>query len=375
MKSSNTSSISGSGGSSVMNKIGDVNTEILKLNMKLKSIDSFHEKFENSLKEEAQLRQNIEKKTFYMNENFLDKFNNLDKKFEVLSSTVTECVEGMNDQVLKEVKDANEKLLTRFQESVKRIDIAEKNSNEVFTNFTLFKTENNKKIISFEEILQKEVQEIKKELRENNLRLEMLEKKVSDNFAITQKDFSQITKDLNSLKNDMEMVKNFKENTILNFKDISDEFIKNESEFNKLTNKILVQISEFESKVKNYEHTYNLQNDSFMSIKKDLYNQIYDTNLNFNNKFQLMNETVFNKLENFEKLNLTFQNSLIIENDRFSSYIADQMENHHKNVKKLGIGDWGLGIGPNPQSPIPNPQYFENSYSSCLNKIRIKKYK
>ena len=24
-------------------------------------------------------------------------------------------------------------------------------------------------------------------------------------------------------------------------------------------------------------------------------------------------------------------------------------------VIKLGIGDWGLGIGPNPQSPIPNP--------------------
>ena len=24
----------------------------------------------------------------------------------------------------------------------------------------------------------------------------------------------------------------------------------------------------------------------------------------------------------------------------------------------MGIGDWGLGIGPNPQSPIPNPQLF-----------------
>jgi len=21
----------------------------------------------------------------------------------------------------------------------------------------------------------------------------------------------------------------------------------------------------------------------------------------------------------------------------------------------MGIGDWGLGIGPNPQTPIPNP--------------------
>jgi len=26
----------------------------------------------------------------------------------------------------------------------------------------------------------------------------------------------------------------------------------------------------------------------------------------------------------------------------------------------MGIGDWGLGIGPNPQSPIPNPQYNNN---------------
>jgi len=24
----------------------------------------------------------------------------------------------------------------------------------------------------------------------------------------------------------------------------------------------------------------------------------------------------------------------------------------------VGIGDWGLGIGPNPQSPIPNPQTY-----------------
>jgi hypothetical protein len=33
----------------------------------------------------------------------------------------------------------------------------------------------------------------------------------------------------------------------------------------------------------------------------------------------------------------------------------------------MGIGDWGLGIGPNPQSPIPNPQspfiLFKNNYT------------
>jgi hypothetical protein len=49
----------------------------------------------------------------------------------------------------------------------------------------------------------------------------------------------------------------------------------------------------------------------------------------------------------------------------------------------MGIGDWGLGIGPNPQSPIPK-NYFKNFYfmiptlliinmSFLINKILILK--
>jgi len=30
--------------------------------------------------------------------------------------------------------------------------------------------------------------------------------------------------------------------------------------------------------------------------------------------------------------------------------------NYFNNYSALGIGDWGLGPIPNPQSPIPNPQ-------------------
>jgi hypothetical protein len=40
-------------------------------------------------------------------------------------------------------------------------------------------------------------------------------------------------------------------------------------------------------------------------------------------------------------------------------------------IGDLGIGDWGLGIGPNPhpQSPIPNPQ------SPIPNKLKCNGYK
>jgi len=30
-------------------------------------------------------------------------------------------------------------------------------------------------------------------------------------------------------------------------------------------------------------------------------------------------------------------------------------------MAEMGIGDWGLGIGPNPQSPIPNPQIINQT--------------
>ena len=39
----------------------------------------------------------------------------------------------------------------------------------------------------------------------------------------------------------------------------------------------------------------------------------------------------------------------------------------------MGIGDWGLGPIPNPQSPIPNPQspIPNKKYSENFNKIKF----
>jgi hypothetical protein len=38
----------------------------------------------------------------------------------------------------------------------------------------------------------------------------------------------------------------------------------------------------------------------------------------------------------------------------------------------LGIGDWGLGPIPNPQSPIPNPQSPVEIIQSKINNIYLK---
>jgi len=57
------------------------------------------------------------------------------------------------------------------------------------------------------------------------------------------RDIAEIVKDLNLIKFEVETVRNFKENTIVNFKDIGDEFLKNEEIYRKMTRRINEQIS------------------------------------------------------------------------------------------------------------------------------------
>src|SRR5690606_20135324 len=105
--------------------------------------------------------------------------------------------------------------------------------------------------------------------------------------------------------------------------------------FNKFTNKISVHLSEFESKLNLFEQSFTMHNESFVNIKKDIYSQIYDSNLNINNKFQMMNETVFEKIDGYDKSISMFQNSLIGENEKFTSFITEQFDQHQKNLKKI----------------------------------------
>ena len=69
-----------------------------------------------------------------------------------------------------------------------------------------------------------------------------------------------------------------------------------------------------------------------------------------------------------------FEKDLNNIKSNYSSNVIDlasdeDMENGliDKENKILGIGDWGLGIGPNPQSPIPN-LYFKLLF--IINKIK-----
>ena len=53
------------------------------------------------------------------------------------------------------------------------------------------------------------------------------------------------------------------------------------------------------------------------------------------NKFDAINENVLDKFENIEKNFKNFKMALVDENEKFSQYLMDQLENSQNNFRKL----------------------------------------
>ena len=73
---------------SFKSQIADVNLDILKINKKLSQYTSYQEHIKSVIQEESKLRQNIEKKTFLMNENLTEQITKLKSSFDNLSTTM-----------------------------------------------------------------------------------------------------------------------------------------------------------------------------------------------------------------------------------------------------------------------------------------------
>jgi len=91
---------------------------------------------------------------------------------------------------------------------------------------------------------------------------------------------------------------------------------------------------DLELKMKNFEIKFQDQADMFNSIKKDLFAEIYDYNQKSNNKFQMVNETIVEKLDKYDVSFTNFQNILVNEHEKFSQFICEQIDMHNSNLKK-----------------------------------------
>lgn len=218
----------------------------------------------------------------------------------------------LKKKMLDEINKNSSNSIKNFEENLKRLENNEKNTQKQLENITDLKVEFEEKIFLLQNSMAKETKEIKKELTDHAIILENIENKVNDNFIAMNRDIGELLKSVNFLKMEMESMRNFKENTVLNFKDIGDEFLKNEENNKKINFKINQQLMDFDSKIINFEQTFNLHTENLMNVKKDIYAQIYDANTNLNTKMQIFNDNINSKQESTDRVIYDFENNLIV---------------------------------------------------------------
>jgi len=97
-----------------------------------------------------------------------------------------------------------------------------------------------------------------------------------------------------------------------NFKEFGEEFIKLEKGYKDFALKLNIQLQEWETKQKSYLKSYNSFSDGFVDMKKDVYTQLYDSNLTINNKFQVITDTYIDKFKKGEIELLSFKQNISV---------------------------------------------------------------
>lgn len=210
---------------SLINKFGDIHTELVKINKRVANLEIIQDRNNESIKEESTYRQNTEKKSFQQTEIVNAKIQNIKKSIEDLTASTNQNVEELKTQLSYEIKTKNEGLLASLEERLNKIGSLEQKTKDIENLIEKNNQETQRQIMKSVEILSTDYKKLKIDFDKQNNHINNIDKKYNDMFVNLSKDIKDLIQQMAINKNDIDMLINFKESTIVNFKDITTEFI------------------------------------------------------------------------------------------------------------------------------------------------------
>ena len=107
---------------SMESKFADMNLDLSKINKKFGQYESYQEHIEELLREEAKLRQNIEKKTFLMNENTTSEIQKLKNEFANLNNSMLKHIDEIKNEILIDITNNNNKYFNSIENNLKKFN-------------------------------------------------------------------------------------------------------------------------------------------------------------------------------------------------------------------------------------------------------------
>ena len=337
MKRSVTNSLKNSSVSqeAIESKFADMNLDLSKINKKVFQFEQYQNHIENLIEEEAKLRQNVEKKTFLINENLTSEISKIKNGFDTFSKTIANHIEEIKDQILVDVKNNNNKFLNQFQSNLKRFDEYEK----FFENrkddklFQLNEIEN--KISILEQVTGNQISVIKNQIKTNSDNIQLIQNKINDSNNLLNNEMSQLKEEIKILQSQIDELKSNKITNNDSFSKIKSDLTRLNQKNEQLQNELNLIVNDVQNKLKHYESINKMLNENFISIKNDINTQLDDMNSLSSKNYTKLQSDLLNQIKECKVQMDKFNINIIEENKKFIDYNQEQLKKQSDNVKQL----------------------------------------
>ena len=317
------------------NKMADVNLDIMRINRKLDKQTDYQEHVQSLMEEEIKLRQEIEKKTFLINETLTSEINRLKQNFVSFSNEI----QGMMKNNIQKIYDDNQenktKLFSLNEEIIKKLNEYEKKNNINKDEKYLKLQEIDEKIKMLEQTTFEQYQNLQKNQLSKSKELAEIKNTINNNHLLLNDEINIIKNDISFLKNEVKLLKTAKVNLCGDMGKILKEIEFVNQRFEKTIKEINNSKIEIQAKLNNFESTNRLFEENFSNLKEEFLQHLDQISSQKNEDINKISEQVFGQIKQMKTDMDKFNLNIIQENQKFIDYSQGQLQEHDNNMKKL----------------------------------------
>ena len=317
------------------NKIADVNLDLMRINKKLEKQTDYQEHIQSLIEEEIKLRQEIEKKTFLINESLTSEISRMKQNFISFSNEIQNMMKNNIQKIYDENQINKNKLFSTNDEIIKRLNDYENKTNINKDEKYLKLQEIDEKIKLLEETSFSQYQNLQKNNLNNSQELTNIKNLINNNNLLFNDELNLIKNDISSLKNEVHLLKTAKVNICGDIGKILKEIEYINQRFEKTIKEINNSKIEIQSKLTNYETSNRSFEENFSNLKEEFLQHLDQISSRKNEDLNKISDQVFEQIKQMKSDMDKFNLNIIQENQKFIDYSQGQLQEHDNNMKKL----------------------------------------
>ena len=306
-----------------------------KLEDRIFQLEEFTTKLRKELKEEIELRKALEKLSLTNHNGNENQIKALKEALDQIGDLVNDSIIDFKNDLRNEMEDKNNVIKNFVDKKMKILDTYDKINADNEFNHKNFENQTRNKLNELDNDMKNNIKTMNDIISTNTNKVNYFEKKFIEEMKYLHDEITNINKEIENIKNDLISLKNFKDLSNNNFKNINSDISKQEEIITNFTNKINLNINYYENEIQNFkEETCNLIL-NFNQIKDEVYRHL---NIN-DNKLSTKLKELFLNLEDKQNLNNCeiekFEKYIYEEQEKFNKYIEEKFNSLNDGNKKL----------------------------------------